>query len=136
MPYPPAKTSIVGLMEESMGRFIFCAAMVLAGACLTHSAAAQKNDWPTRPVRFVVPFPPGGTVDPLARLLSARLSPSLGHQFVVDNRSGASGSLGTGIAAKANPDGYTFIFVFYMNGTNPLMIPTLPYAQPNDRTPT
>ena len=110
-------------------------ALALAGALALLPAAAQKTDWPTRPVRFVVPFPPGGTVDPLARLLSARLSPALGHQFIVDNRPGASGSLGTGIAAKANPDGYTFVFVFDMHATNPVLIPNLPFDTTKDLVP-
>src|SRR5262245_18640338 len=112
------------------------AAIALAGALVLLPAAAQKQaSWPERPVRFVVPFPPGGTVDPLARLLSARLSPALGHQFIVDNRPGASGSLGTGIAARANPDGYTFVFVFDMHGTNPFLIPNLPYDTTKDFAP-
>ncbi len=66
-------------------------------------APAQKTDWPTRPVRFIVPFPPGGTVDPLARLVGARLTAALGQQFIVDNRPGASGSLGTAHRRESKP---------------------------------
>jgi tripartite-type tricarboxylate transporter receptor subunit TctC len=86
-------------------------------------------------VRFIVPFPPGGTVDPLARLLGTRLSAALGQQFIVDNRPGASGSLGTGIAAKANPDGYTFVFVFDTHAVNPSLIPGLPFDTVKDLAP-
>ena len=74
--------------------------------------AAQDTGWPNKPVTFIVPFPPGGSVDPLARLVGARLSAALGQQFIVDNRPGGSGSIGAAAAAKANPDGYTFLFVF------------------------
>lgn len=96
---------------------------------------AQKVDWPTRPVRFIVPFPPGGTVDPLARLVGARLTPLLGQQFIVDNRTGASGSIGTGIAARATPDGYTYVFVFDMHPVNPFLIPNLPFDTMKDLAP-
>jgi tripartite-type tricarboxylate transporter receptor subunit TctC len=115
-----------------------CASVFAIGAaCLLGAlpAFAQKTDWPTRSVRFIVPFPPGGTVDPLARLLGTRLSAALGQQFIVDNRPGASGSLGTGIAAKANPDGYTFLFVFDTHAVNPSLIPNLPFNTVKDLAP-
>ena len=109
---------------------------IAAAALLTATPApAQKTDWPTRPVRFIVPFPPGGTVDPLARLIGARLSAALGQQFIVDNRPGASGSIGTGIAAKANPDGYTYVFVFDTHAVNPSLIPNLPFDTAKDLAP-
>lgn len=108
---------------------------VCGAALVILPAAAQKTDWPTKPVRFIVPFPPGGTVDPLARLVGSRLAATLGQQFIVDNRPGASGSLGTGIAAKANPDGHTFVFVFDTHAVNPLLIPNLPFDTPKDLAP-
>jgi tripartite-type tricarboxylate transporter receptor subunit TctC len=77
----------------------------LLAALAALPAFAQKVDWPARPVRFIVPFPPGGTTDPMARLVGSRLTPALGQQFIVDNRPGASGSLGAGIAAKETADG-------------------------------
>lgn len=97
--------------------------------------AAQAAEWPVRPVRFIVPFPPGGTVDPLARLLGTRLSHSLGQQFVVDNRPGGSGSIGTNIAAKSPPDGYTYLFVFDTHAVNPTLIPNLPFDTAKDLAP-
>lgn len=109
-----------------------------AGALLMSCApwaAGQATDWPNRPVRLIVPFPPGGTVDPLARLLASRLTPALGQQFVVDNRPGGSGSIGTGIAAKAAPDGYTFLFVFDTHAVNPALIPNLPFDTVKDLAP-
>ena len=98
-------------------------------------ALAQKTDWPTRPVRLIVPFPPGGTVDPLARLVGTRLTPVLGQQFIVDNRTGASGAIGTAIGAKAMPDGYTFVFIFDTHAVNPALIPNLPFDTVKDLAP-
>ena len=111
------------------------AAMAVMAALAALPALAQKADWPTRPVRFVVPFPPGGTVDPLARLVGAKLTPVLGQQFIVDNRTGASGSIGAGIAARATPDGYTYLFVFDTHAVNPFLIPNLPYDTQRDLAP-
>lgn len=113
----------------------FRIAVALLAALAALPAAAQGVNWPTKPVRFIVPFPPGGTVDPLARLVGARLAPVLGQQFIVDNRPGASGTLGTGLAAKANPDGYTFVFVFDMHAVNPVLIPNLPFDTTKDLVP-
>jgi tripartite-type tricarboxylate transporter receptor subunit TctC len=119
-----------------MTSIIFRQVAVAALAVLAALPAfAQKVDWPTKPVRFIVPFPPGGTVDPLARLVGARLSATLGQQFIVDNRPGASGSLGTGIAAKATPDGYTFVYVFDTHVVNPFLIANLPFDTARDLAP-
>jgi len=112
--------------------------VILAGAlavAATPVLAAQGADWPTRPVRFIVPFPPGGTVDPLARLIGTRLSSAFGQQFVVDNRTGGSGSIGTAIAAKAAPDGYTYVFVFDTHAVNPSLIPNMPFDTAKDLAP-
>jgi tripartite-type tricarboxylate transporter receptor subunit TctC len=105
---------------------------VLPGAQAQGPAATT---WPNRPVRFVVPFPPGGTLDPLARLVGARLTASLGQQFVIDNRPGGSGSIGAALAAKATPDGYTFLWVFDTHGVNPSLIPNLPFDTVKDFAP-
>ncbi len=97
--------------------------------------AAASQQWPSKPVRFMVPYPPGGTVDPLARLLGAKLGETLGHQFVIENRAGAGGSIGTALAAKAPADGYTFLFVFDQHGVNPALLPKLPYDTLKDFAP-
>ena len=108
--------------------------LVLAAAVLA-PAHAQDAKWPTKPVRFIVPFPPGGSVDPLARLIGARLSNSLGQQFIVDNRTGGSGSIGTAITAKSAPDGYTYLFVFDTHAVNPSLIPNMPFDTVKDLAP-
>jgi len=116
-------------MNQSIFR---CAAIAAVAAIAALPAFAQKVDWPTRPVRFIVPFPPGGTTDPMARLVGAKLNASLGQQFIVDNRPGASGSMGAAIAAKAAPDGYTWLFVFDTHAVNPTLIPNLPFDTVRD----
>src|SRR5712672_3573318 len=78
-------------------------ALSLAGSCLAQGAA----QWPTKPVRLIAPFAPGGPVDIIARLISVKLIESLGQQIIIDNRPGAGGNIGTATAAKAAPDGYT-----------------------------
>jgi tripartite-type tricarboxylate transporter receptor subunit TctC len=99
------------------------------------SAAAHAQDWPAKPVRFIVPFPPGGSVDPLARLMSVKLGESLKSQFIVENRPGAGGSIGTAAAAKSPADGYAFVFVFDSHAVNPALIQNLPFDTAKDFTP-
>jgi tripartite-type tricarboxylate transporter receptor subunit TctC len=99
------------------------------------AGVAGAQAWPTKPVKFVVPFPPGGSVDPLARLLGSKLSESLGQQFIVENKPGASGSIGAAFVAKAPPDGYTFLFVFDTHAVNPFLIPKLPFDTVKDLAP-
>ena len=73
-------------------------------------AASAQSDWPNRPVRWVVPFAPGGPTDAISRVLSGRLAESLGQSVVIENRSGASGAIGSEAVARAAPDGYTVVF--------------------------
>jgi tripartite-type tricarboxylate transporter receptor subunit TctC len=86
-------------------------AIGVTGAAGAPGAQAQSAKWPERPVRVVVPFPAGGTSDVLARLFTPRLSEEYGQQFVVDNRPGAGGTIGSEIAVRAAPDGYTLAMV-------------------------
>jgi len=109
-------------------------ALLLALGLLASSPVAAQA-WPTKPVRFIVPFPPGGTVDPLARMVGVKLGESLGQQFIVENKPGAAGSIGAAFAAKAPPDGYTFLFVFDTHAVNPSLIPNLPYDTLKDLAP-
>ena len=121
------------MISPQLIRAILALAVVLTAAIAP--AHAQSVNWPTKPVKFVVPFPPGGSVDPLARLIAARLSDSLGQQFIVENRPGASGSIGTAYAAKSPPDGYTYVVVFDTHAVNPTLIPNMPFDTVRDLAP-
>ena len=100
------------------------AAPALARAPLV---SAQPNDWPKGPIRVVVPFPPGGTTDPVARLLAAKVSENTGWATVIDNKPGAAGAIGAAIAAKAPPDGQTWMVTFDSHILSPAFTPNLPY---------
>ncbi len=102
------------------------ALLLLALAAAWPVAYAQTGKWPDKPVRVIVPFPSGGVVDILARLVAAPLSQDFGQQFIVDNRPGAGSSIGAEIAARANPDGYTVIVVATSYATNAALY-KLPY---------
>ena len=110
------------MIKSLLGR-IALAGLTLCAAFAPLPASAQDANWPNKPVKFVVPFPPGGSVDPLARLLAVKLSESLGQQVIVENKPGASGSIGTAYVAKSAPDGYSFVFVFDTHAVNPTLLP-------------
>jgi len=95
------------------------AILLLLGVVSAFAASAQE--WPAKPVRFIVPYPPGGGTDVIARIVQPRLSEALGQPIVIENRGGAGGALGTGEAAKAAPDGYTFLFTLSSHTINPLL---------------
>jgi tripartite-type tricarboxylate transporter receptor subunit TctC len=97
--------------------------------------ASHAQAWPSQPIRLVVPFPPGGTTDQIARHVQPHLQQALGVQILVENRGGASGSIGTAVVAKAPPDGYTFAVVFDTHGVNPSLIPNMPFDTLNDLAP-
>lgn len=105
---------------------LFKVALLIVLILLT-SATVHSQDFPTKPIRMIVPFAPGGASDIIARVITPKLSQILGQQIIVDNRSGASGNLGVELAAHAKPDGYTMILgnVGAM-AINPGMFPTFP----------
>lgn len=106
---------------------------LLAAAAVVLPSAALAQAWPSKqPVKLVAVFPPGGSVDQVARILAPVLQQSLGQSVVVDNKGGASGSIGTGMVAAAPPDGYTFAVVFDIHGVNPSLIPSLPFDTKRD----
>ena len=88
---------------------------------LLASFAASAQDWPAKPVHFIVPYPPGGGTDVIARIVQSRLAEQLGQGIVIENRGGAGGALGTEAAAKSAPDGYTFLFTLSSHTINPLL---------------
>jgi len=114
---------------------LIAAALMLALAPLQTLAQTGAENWPNKPVRIIAPFPPGGTVDQLSRLLAPVLSQSLGQPVLIENRPGAGGAIGTGLAAKAAPDGHTFVMVFDTHAVNPSLIPTMPYDTRADLAP-
>ena len=99
------------------------------------SLPVAAQDWPSKPVKFVSPYPPGGSVDPLARLLGAKLGDSLKQNFIVENRTGASGVIGTDYVAKSAPDGYTFVFIFDTHAVHQALNPKLPFDPVKDFAP-
>jgi tripartite-type tricarboxylate transporter receptor subunit TctC len=105
-----------------------------AGALLAaNSAFAQQ--YPTKPIRLIVPFAPGGGTDITARAIAMKLSEALGQTVVVDNRAGANGTIGADIAAKAPPDGYTFSMISSSHSVNPSIMKKLPYDLVADLAP-
>ena len=111
------------------------AAAVFIAFALVSTAYAQEN-YPTRPIRLIVPFPPGGGTDILSRTVANKLTETLGWQIVVDNRPGAGGNIGLDAAAKATPDGYTMVMGQTSNLTiNPSLYSKLPYDSIRDFAP-
>jgi tripartite-type tricarboxylate transporter receptor subunit TctC len=96
--------------------------------------AAGAQEWPSKPIRFIVPYPPGGGTDVIARIVQSRLGDALGQQVIIENRGGAGGALGTEQAAHAAPDGYTFLFTLSSHTINPLLY-KLNYDTERDFTP-
>src|SRR5262245_19138342 len=107
-----------------------CMRILAAAAALAMASPlvfAQAANWPTKPITIIVPFPAGGGTDAFARPLSAALTKQLGHQVVIDNRGGAGGTLGAGIAARSAPDGYTWFMGAVHHTIAPAIYPKLDY---------
>jgi tripartite-type tricarboxylate transporter receptor subunit TctC len=113
--------------------------MLVIAACttaLTAVVAGAADTYPVKPIRLIVPFPPGGPADALARMVGDRLSASLGQSVIVDNRPGAAGNIGMELAAKAAPDGYTLVLAPAGNLTvNPSLYRNVPYDVARDFAP-
>lgn len=102
-------------------------ALALGLLALQTTFAAAAQTWPNRPIRMVIPFPPGGNVDTFGRVLFPYVEKELGQQLVVDNRGGANGLLGSDIVAKAAPDGYTLMATSFGFAVNPAITRNMPY---------
>jgi tripartite-type tricarboxylate transporter receptor subunit TctC len=110
---------------------VWIAAFVALLPCM----AFAQGPWPMKPVKLISVFPPGGSVDQVARVFAAQLTTQLGQQVIVDNRGGASGSIGTQVVATSPPDGYTFGVVFDTHAVNPSLIANLPFDTLKDLAP-
>jgi tripartite-type tricarboxylate transporter receptor subunit TctC len=99
------------------------------------SAGASAQTFPDRTVRIVVPFAPGGVIDPVARIIAKPLQEKFGQSVVVENRPGAATTIGSAIVAKSAPDGYTLLFTSRQHATNPIIFKSLPYDSLRDFTP-
>jgi tripartite-type tricarboxylate transporter receptor subunit TctC len=125
-------------MPSGVKRLLALAAvMFLGGAILPHAprAGAATAGYPLRPVRMIVPYPSGGPLDIIGRLLTEKLSERLGQSVVLDNRAGANGIIGTDIVAKSNPDGYTMLLTTGSHAINASLYRNLPYNSIQDFAP-
>ena len=122
-----------GIKVAAVSMAVVCGAGVVAGNA--HSAESSADSYPTRAVRWIVPYPPAGTTDIVARIMGQWLSQRLGQQFLVDNRPGAGNNIGTELAIKAPPDGYTVFLVNPANAINATLYATLPFNFLRDMDP-
>jgi len=113
----------------------YCLIAAILGLLLTAGGVHAQEKYPTRPIRFVAPFAPGGAVDITARILAEGLTPVLGKPVIVDNRPGSGSLVGTEIVAKSNPDGYTLLNVGISMAVNVALYQKLPYDTLRDFTP-
>ncbi|MES2993200.1 MAG: tripartite tricarboxylate transporter substrate binding protein [Pseudomonadota bacterium] len=111
------------------------AGLVAAAAAFAAPAVQAQQSWPDKPVRFIVPYPPGGGTDVIARIVQERFQATLGQPVVIENRGGAAGSLGTDVVAKAPSDGYTVLFTLSSHTINPSIYPKLPFNTVKDFEP-
>ncbi len=114
-------------------RNLVCAA--LAAGVLGIATPALADTYPTKPVTIVIPFPPGGTLDVVGRMLAQKLTEQMGQSFVVDNRPGAGGTIGASLVKNARPDGYTLLFSPSTFVSTPMTMPAPPYDAVKDFTP-
>jgi tripartite-type tricarboxylate transporter receptor subunit TctC len=120
----------MGLAKVMARALALCAALLFAGA-----AGAQVPGYPDRPVKIIVPFAAAGPTDVVARLIAQKLAEKYGHQFYIENMTGAGGNLGMGAAAKATPDGYAILFVSSSFTVNPSLYAKPPYDAEKDFAP-
>lgn len=119
-----------------MHHFIRSAAVIAATFISVYTPNVFAQDYPNKPIRLIVPFPPAGTVDPVTRILAEVMSKSLGQQIVIENKPGANGNVGTAEAVRAAPDGYTFVVASSGSlATNPALYKTMPFDVKKDLVP-
>jgi len=112
-----------------------CIAAAVAGTAVVSAPAAAQAGYPARPIRLIVPLAPAGTTDIVARIVAQKFNEGLGQPVIVDNRPGAGTTLGTGLVARAAPDGYTLLFTSASIATNAALYPKLPFDTVKDFAP-
>ena len=129
-------------MEKSLVKLSACllraASLAMAAAIFAASGTSAQSPasrYPEKPIKIIVPFAPGGSTDVLARVIGQKLTENWGQPVIVDTRPGGSTTIGTGLAAKADPDGYTLIIVVSNLVTNPALYATMPYDAIKDFEP-
>lgn len=116
-------------------RVAACAALAILATAVPLGALAQSSAYPDKPVKFLVPYPPGGGTDVIARIVQERFSALLGQQVLIENKGGAGGSLGSEIVARAASDGYTVLFTLSSHTINPAIFPKLSFDTVKDFDP-
>jgi tripartite-type tricarboxylate transporter receptor subunit TctC len=112
------------MMMMMKRRELLATGLTAAASLAVPLAALAETKYPTKPIRLVVPFPPGGSVDPIARVLSQKITEDFGEQVIVDNKPGGNAVIGTEFTARAAPDGYTLLLAATAHVTNPLLVKT------------
>lgn len=127
---PDYRLQTIGFWEEHVTRYILALSATLAFSCI--GPASAQDSYPTKPITIIVPAAAGGPSDTVARLVAQSMSSTLGHQVLVENQGGAGGSLGTGVAARAEPDGYTLLLYHVGVATFSALYGDLPYKPIED----
>jgi len=118
------------MTKLKMKKWLFMTLVCLSGVSIAGLAYAQS--WPTKQIKFIVPYPPGGGTDVIARIVQEPLSKELGQQVIIDNRGGAGGSIGSALAAQSPSDGYTVLFTLSSHTINPAIYTKLPFDTEKD----
>jgi tripartite-type tricarboxylate transporter receptor subunit TctC len=127
-----AARPVVSTLASTLFRALGLALTLMAGG---HAGNAFAQAYPTKPVRVVVPAPPGGLIDTVARVVSQQLTERMGQQFIVENRAGASGTMGSQVVARSAPDGYTLMVHASQFVITPMLMKNVTYSTTNDFTP-
>ena len=130
--HTPQTAQATKLQTQKRRTLVALASLLFIGTGIFLSQQAHAQNYPTRPVKIVVPFATGGPADNYARFIAQRLQESLGQTFVVDNKPGAGSVIGTDVAAKAAPDGYTLLLMSNTHTVNETLIPNKPFALMKD----
>jgi tripartite-type tricarboxylate transporter receptor subunit TctC len=118
------------MTKLKMKKWLSGALVCLSGVSIAGLAHAQS--WPTKPIKLIVPYPPGGGTDVIARIVQEPLAKELGQQVIIDNRGGAGGSIGSALAAQSPSDGYTVLFTLSSHTINPAIYTKLPFDTEKD----